>query len=104
MFSQKYMHGLVLILPGTKKKALNVAVKEYHKVKSFGKEQFSEEMMLDAEEYLVSCLFKNKEENFDVLQFNRYHMKTFKMEFDKLPCTSDSINRHIAHAYLECYR
>ena len=49
-------------------------------------------MKLGAEKYLVSCLSKNREEDFDALRFNKFHMKTFKMEFDKLPCTSDSIH------------
>ena len=89
---------------GAKKEALNVAVNEYHNLVSFGKDKISEEMIKNAEQYLVSCLSKSKEETFNAVRFNRYHMKTFKMEFDKLPCTSESIYRHIARAYLQCYR
>ena len=57
---------------GTKKEALNIAVKEHGRIMSFGKEQYSEKMMLGAEKHLVSCLSKNKEEDFDALRFDKY--------------------------------
>ena len=71
---------------------------------AFGKAQYSEEMMINAENYLVSCLSKKKEKDFDQLRFTKFHTKTFKMEFDKLPCTSESMHQHIARAYLQCYK
>ena len=91
---------------GTKKSAFQTAEKsgeEY--LKSFGKSVLTEEMVCSAEKFLADCLSNDKKlQTFDELRFQTYHKKTLQLDFEKLPCTSNSIHRHIKRAFLQCYR
>ena len=40
---------------------------------------------------------------FDDLRYEEHHSKTFKFDFEKLPPTSESINKHIRHVFYEYY-
>ena len=71
---------------------------------TFGKLPLDEEMMMKAKKFLICCLSNNDEKDFDELQFNSFHKQAFKMDWEKLPCTSKSIRKHIARSYLQCYR
>ena len=42
-------------------------------------------------------------DTFDDLQNHTYHLKSFQLSLEKLPCTSSSIHLHIMRAYLQCY-
>ena len=57
-----------------------------------------------AERFLVRCISKNKEiTTFDDLRFEMFHQKSFSLDLEKLPPTSNSIKLHIRMAYLQSY-
>ena len=62
-------------------------------------------MIAAAEKFLVDCISKDsKVQTFDELRFQTYHRKNFQLDFEKLPCTSRRIRRHIKRAYLQTFR
>ena len=90
---------------GTKAAALKTAfacgIELLH---SFGKTDISDEMIANAEKFLLNCITSNCKFNyFDELRYHIYHTKTFQLDLEKLPPTSSSIKLHIKRAYLQTY-
>ena len=90
---------------GTKARALEIAkTKGYSLLHSFAARELSKEMIATSELFLVSCVSKNTRlTNFDELREEIYHNKSFKLDIEKLPPTSNSIKLHIRRAYLQAY-
>ena len=70
----------------------------------FGKSEISDQIILSAKTFLIGCISKKSERNnFDDIQFERYHQKLFQLDFEKLPLTLSSIHIHIKQAFVQCY-
>ena len=73
-------------------------------LKVSGKQPLSELQMSNAEHFLVKCCNqKTKAMTFDELKYKEYYLKDFNFDLEKLPLTSESICKHIKHAYYQCY-
>ena len=87
---------------------------------SFGQTEINQEIILSVDKclvhcvdthlvncvdtHLVHCVARNCEiDTFDDLRNHTYHLKSFQLSLEKLPCTSSSIHLHIMRAYLQCY-
>ena len=71
---------------------------------SFGKTEISDEMIANAEKFLLNCITSNCKFNYLYeLRYHIYHTKTFQLDLEKLPPTSSSIKLHIKRAYLQTY-
>ena len=90
---------------GTKARALEIAkTNGYSLLRSFATRELSEEMIATVELFLVKCISKNtRSTNFDELREEIHHNKSFKLDIEKLPPTSNSIKLHIRRAYLQAY-
>ena len=89
---------------GTKSKAMQVALKNgYDLLHRFGREELSEEMIGDAERFLLMCASKHDVSTFDDLRYVVYHEKYQEFSIEKFPPTSASIREHILRAYLQTY-
>ena len=83
---------------GTKSKALKTAISCGNLVQTFGKDEINDEMIVDAEQFLVKCVSSSKShlhKCFDELRHEMYHAKKFTFDFEKLPPTNTSIKQHI---------
>ena len=89
----------------TKGKAMRVAqTSEGHSLLyRFGRDEISEEMIEDAEKFLLLCVTKHNVDTFDELRFIVFHEKFQEFDIEKFPPTSASIRQHILRAYLQCY-
>ena len=57
-----------------------------------------------AERFLVQCMNKKKDTtSFDDTRLEIFHRKSFSLDLEKLPPTSNSIKIHIRRAYLQSY-
>ena len=90
---------------GSKKTALKVL--EGGLVESlleFGRQPLSENHVSNAENFLVKCYNqKANAKTFDDLRYKEYHSKAFNFDLEKLLPTSNSIYKHIQHAYYQCF-
>ena len=74
----------------------------YNLLYYFGKNEISQNMIADAEKFLVQCITSDDTNNFDELRFNVYHKKHLQFDIERFPPTSASIRQHILCAYLRC--
>ena len=75
----------------------------YHLLYAFGSDALSDEMIADAEKFLLKCITKHDVDTFDELRFIVYHEKYLEFDIKRFPSTSDNIREHILRAYLQCY-
>ena len=89
---------------GTKLKALKTAISDCDLLKTFGKDQINDQMIANAEQFLVKCISSSKcvHKCFDVVSYETFHDKKFAFDLEKLPPTSTSIRQHILRAFLQC--
>ena len=75
-------------------------------IQTFAKQPLSENMINDAESFLVKCLSPKSisVSTFDELRYIKYHSQSFNLDFEKLPTTSTSIRKHIKRAYFQGFR
>ena len=89
---------------GTKGKAVKEGIKNgYNLLYSFGKDEISNQMITDAEKFLVNCITSHNVDTFDEHRYLVYHEKHLKFDIECFPPTSASVSQHIPHAYLQCY-
>ena len=89
---------------GTKSKAVKEGANiGYEVLYSFGSDELSEEMIADAEKFLLKCITNHDVDTFNQLRFIVYHEKHLQFDIERFPPTSDSIRQHILRAYLQCY-
>ena len=84
---------------GTKHTALMRAKDYAYLLEDFGKEDLSDVMLENAEEYLTRVLSKDFKVMNDLRIFEYHRMKD--LDFMKLPPTSSSLKLHIKRAYLQ---
>ena len=88
---------------GTKSRAVREGAGCYHLLYAFGSDALSDEMIADAEKFLLKCITKHDVDTFDELRFIVYHEKYLEFDIERFLPTSDNIKQHILHAYLQCY-
>ena len=88
---------------GTKSRAVREGAGCYHLLYAFGSDALSDEMIADAEKFLLKCITKHDVDTFDELRFIVYHEKYLEFDTEHFPPTSDNIRQHILRAYLQCY-
>lgn len=87
---------------GSKHSAFALAKDYSYLLKDFGKQELTESISEQAEEFLTRTLAKNFKIMND-LRITKYHsMKN--LDFRKLPPTSSSLRLHIKRAYLQSYK
>ena len=72
----------------------------YHLLYTFGWDALSDEMIADAEKFLLKCITKHEVDTFDEQRFIVYHEKYLEFDTESFPPTSDNIRQHILRAYL----
>ena len=85
---------------GSKSKAVKEGANGYDILYSFGRGDLSEEMIADAEKFLLNCITKHDVGTFDQLRVIVYREKHLQFGLERFPPTSDSIKQHILRAYL----
>ena len=85
---------------GTKSRAVREGADCYHLLYTFGSDALSDEMIADAEKFLLKCITKHKVDTFDEQRFIVYHEKYLEFDIESFPPTSDNIRQHILRAYL----
>ena len=88
---------------GTKSRAVREGAGCYHLLYAFGRDALSDEMIADAEKFLLKCITKHDVDTFDELRFIVCHEEYLKFDIECFPPTSDKIRQHILRAYLQCY-
>ena len=86
---------------GAKSRAVRQGADCYHLRHAFGRVALSDEMIANAEKFILKCITKHDADTFDELRFIVQHDKY--LEFERFPPTSDNIRQHILRAYLQCY-
>ena len=88
---------------GTKNAVLNVLKGEDNLLTYFGKDRLDEDMIADAEEFLVKIVASKKMKS--LMTFDELRVKTYLQSRNKrivdLPCTSKSLRQNIKRAYLQ---
>ena len=87
----------------TKSSAVREGAESYHFLNAFGRDALSDEMIADAEKFLLKCVKKHDIDTFDELPFIAYHEKYLEFDTERFPPTSDKIRQYIMRAYLQCY-
>ena len=102
------IHGLTgadcLSKVGTKMRAVRVGAENTALLSGFGQEVLDEQMMVNAERFLLKCVSKLDVATFDELRFMVYHEKHLSFDIERFPPTSDSIRQHIMRAYFQCHK
>ena len=63
----------------------------------------SDEMIADAENFLLKCVTKQDVDTFNELCFIVYHEKYLEFDIERFSPTFDNITQHILRAYLQRY-
>ena len=83
--------------------------KKYNAIKTVIKDYYhlltDDRLNNKTDKYLVHCLSKSasNDKSFNDLRYSMYHQKSFQMNAEKLPCTSNSIQYHILRSYFQCF-
>ena len=88
---------------GTKSRAVREGVGCYHLLYAFGRDALIDEMIADAEKFLLKCITKHDADTFHELRFIVYHEKYFELDSERFPPTSDNIRQHILRAYRKLF-
>ena len=89
---------------GTKSKAVIEGMKNgYNLLYTFGRDEINDQMIADAEKFLLSFITNHKVDTFDELQYIVYHEKHLQFDIERFPPTSASVRQHILRAYIQCY-
>ena len=70
---------------------------------AFGRDAWCDEMIANAEKFLLKCITKHDVDPFDELRFIAYNEKYLEFDIERFPPTSDNIRQHILHSYLQRY-
>ena len=71
-------------------------------IHNFDSPQLAESAIEMAETFLVKCLRPSTDmETFDDLRLAAFNNNALKMDFEKTPCTSSNIKKHIQIAYYQ---
>lgn len=88
----------------TKTKAVKMGLKKgFDLLNSFGRETINDNIIADAEAFLLSCITTHDVNSFDELRHIVYHEKHSKFDIEKFPPTSATVEQHIRRAFLQCY-
>ena len=71
-------------------------------LQEFGVAVLSQQMINNAEMFLVSTLKKSDCSTFDEYRWEQYHNSKLELDFNQLVCCSSTIQEHIKRAYLQC--
>ena len=85
---------------GKKSKAAGEGAGYYHLLYAFGRDELSDEMIADAEKFLLKCFTKHDVDTFNELRFIVYHEKYLEFDIEHFPPTSDNIRQHIYIAHI----
>ena len=88
---------------GTKSRAVREGAGCYHLLYAFGRVALSDEMIADAETFLLKCITKHDVDTFHELRFIVYHEKYLELDIERFPPTSDNIRQHMLRAYGQWY-
>ena len=88
---------------GTKSRAVREETNYYQLLYAFGRDALHDEMVVDAEKFLINCITKHDFNVFDELRFIIYNEKYLEFNIEHYPPTSDNIRQHILRSYLHCY-
>ena len=69
----------------------------------FGRDAWRDEMIANAEKFLLKCITNPDVDPFDELRFIVYSEKYLEFDTERFPPTSDNIRQHILCSYLQCY-
>ena len=89
---------------GTKSKACKEGLKHFALLSGFGRQPLTDEMINNAERFLLKCVTKHDVKSFDELRYVVFHKKYLEFSIERFPPTSDSIRQHIMRAYLQSYK
>ena len=73
---------------GTKSRAVKEGPESYPLLYSFGRDELSEEMISNAEKFLIKCITKHNVDTFDELRYIIYHEKHLQFDIERFPPTS----------------
>ena len=79
----------------TKAAVVREAQVNHELLTGFGQDPLTEEMIKNAETFLLRCISKHKVDSFDELRYIVYHEKHLHFDLERFPPTSDSIRQHI---------
>ena len=88
---------------GTKNRAAREEANCYQLLYAFGRDVFRDEMIADAEKFLLKCITKHDVDTSDELRFIVCNEKYLKLDNERFPSPSDNIRQHILRSYLQCY-
>ena len=75
----------------------------YEHLNFFGKHELRNEMIYNAEQFLLRCISNEKLDSSDNLRYDVYHKKLQEFDLEKFSATSSAIKQHIQRIYLQCY-
>ena len=80
------------------------SAEKFDELVSFGQSTMDEEMQTLTENFLIRCIFKDKNINtFNQLRHMVYYKKSKKLDLKKLPVKSSCVLLHIKRAYQQTY-
>ena len=88
---------------GTKSRAVREGAACYHLLYAFGRDALSDEMIADAETFLLKYITKHDVDTLDELRFIVYHEKYLEFATEHFLPNSDNLRKHTLRAYLQCY-
>ena len=86
-----------------KRQAVREGADCYHLLYTFGRNALSDEMIADAEKFLLKRITKHDVDTFDELPFIVYPENYLEFDIERFPPISDNIRQHILREYLQCY-
>ena len=86
-----------------KRQAVREGADCYHLLCTFGRNALSDEMIADAEKFLLKRITKHDVDTFDELPFIVYPENYLEFDIERFPPISDNIRQHILREYLQCY-
>ena len=88
---------------GTKSRAVREGAGCYHLLYAFGRDALRDEMIADADTFLLKYITKHDVGNLDELHFIVYHENYLEFDTEHFLPTSNNLRQHILRAYLQCY-
>ena len=78
---------------------------QHLELKQSGIGQLTAQSYQICEQFLLKCLPKSTNiESFDALCYSYYHSPNYKLDIEKLPCSSSSLKLHIQRSFMECFK
>ena len=86
---------------GTKSATLKTVNEcDYELLCFFGKTELTDEIISNAEKFLLKCVSDQNLDKFDNIRYELYHKKLHQFDVEKFPHTSNSTRQYILRAYL----